>query len=52
MVVKQKGHSLVVVSADGTSFSRFIRLKPLITRNTAKAMKIKLITVLMKAPPG
>ena len=50
MVVKQKGHSLVLGSAAGASFSRFMWLMPLITRNTAKAMMIKLMMVLMKRP--
>ena len=49
MVVKQKGHSLVLGSAAGC-FSRFMWLMPLMTRNTAKAMMIKLMMVLMKTP--
>ena len=50
MVDRQKGHSLVAGSAGGAAFSRFMRLTPLITRNTAKAMIIKLMMVLMKIP--
>ena len=50
MVDRQKGHSLVVGSAGGATFSPFMRLRPLITRNTAKAMMRKLMMVLMKIP--
>jgi hypothetical protein len=48
IVAKQKGHSLVVASAGGASFSRLMRLIPLINRNTAKAMMMKLMMVLIK----
>ena len=50
MAFQQNGHSLVLGAAAGASCSLFIRLIPLITRNTAKAMMIKLMMVLIKTP--
>jgi len=44
MVLKQKGHSLVVGSAGGTASFRCRLLIPLISRKTAKATIKKLMT--------
>ena len=50
IVAKQNEHSLVVGSGAGASCSCFMRLMPLMTRNTEKATMIKLMMVLMKIP--
>jgi hypothetical protein len=44
------GRGLAVGSPRGVSSSRFVGVLPLFTTNTAKAIMIKLATILMKIP--